>query len=562
MMSFNIHCYQAVSLPSSKTPQKPQTQQLISADLTIDPTRRSVSRDGHPLPMTPLTFDCLFALLKAAPEVASSEALLEQLWPDRVVNDETLTQRIALLRKDLGGEDPQDYIQSVRSRGYRWRHPVEETESKPSQTAPAPKPIWQTGLIVIACLAGCVLLATWWKQIVADRHSARELVINPSPMNTDPYSQLIEQAGQYYQRYTEDGTRIAIDRYRQARNLDPKGIEAITGLSQSLSQSVTKFNAPHQWLIEATTLAETATTLAPENARSWWVLGFARDAQGQIQSAIEHYRKALKRDPENSSYAGSLAYLLTQSGQLVEAMQMNLAAYDGNTQYRSMQIAETFELLGWPVLAEQWYQRADQLHPDSVFAGLGRARFLLAQRRLDDASDVINRALDAGVSRPELHCLSGQIGLLENRQSNAAEQFATAILIDPLTPCGPVWQYWLSSQSDRPALSESLKDLLRDTIPDEDIWPAQYVHAAMIRMAQDRPTAALQLLEASVRAGFRQVDLLLQSVAFMPLWDEQDFIHLVQTIRKDVHLQRQQLMQSDWLPEDILQPIRRQAVFD
>lgn len=535
---------------------------IRSHDLEIDLARQMVFRGDALIAMTPLTYQCLIALIETAPEVASSETLIGTLWPDRVVNDDTLTQRIALLRNDLGGEDREAYVQSVRSRGYRWRHPVDAMVQATGQTSPAPRPAWQTGLIVIALLTGCVLLATLWKQTVAHRRAADDPEISETQLSSDPASQLIEQAGFYYQRLTAEGTDIAIDLYRQAIALDPDGLAAITGLSQSLSQSVTKFNAPHSWLDEAIALADRAIALAPDQSRSWWVMGYARDAQGRIRAAIEHYRQALELDPENAGYIGSLAYLLAQSGQLVEAMRLNLLAYPGNIPYRTMQIAETFELLGWPVLAEQWYQRADQLNPDSVFAGLGRARFLFGQRRFAEANRVIDRVLDAGVHRPELHCLRGQMAVLEDRLDAAASQFERARQIDAQTPCGPVWLYWLATRSSTPALPDDLETLLDNTRAGEDIWPTQYIHAAMIRMAQNRPSDALLLLEAGVDAGFRQADLLMQSPAFKSLGPRPAFNQLIQSIREDVHRQRQQLLGSDWLPEDFLQPLRSQGPSD
>jgi len=90
------------------------------ADLTVDLGRHAVTRQGAEVPLPRLSFELLVALARAAPDVVSSDALLERVWKGLVVGPETITQRVKLLR-DAIGDDPRAprYIQSVRGRGYR-----------------------------------------------------------------------------------------------------------------------------------------------------------------------------------------------------------------------------------------------------------------------------------------------------------------------------------------------------------------------------------------------------------------------------------------------------------
>ena len=92
-----------------------------AGDLIIDMGRRRVLRDAQEIPLPKLSFDLLLALVRAAPNIVSLDALVQQVWPNVVVGPETLSQRIKLLREALDDDSRTPrYIASLRSRGYRF----------------------------------------------------------------------------------------------------------------------------------------------------------------------------------------------------------------------------------------------------------------------------------------------------------------------------------------------------------------------------------------------------------------------------------------------------------
>ncbi len=95
-------------------------------DLLIDIGRQRVTRRDEVIALPKLSFDLLIALMRAAPDLISGEALLEEVWPKTVVSPETLNQRVKLLRDALGAarRNPR-YIAGVRGRGDRLVPPVE-----------------------------------------------------------------------------------------------------------------------------------------------------------------------------------------------------------------------------------------------------------------------------------------------------------------------------------------------------------------------------------------------------------------------------------------------------
>ncbi|HET9446749.1 MAG TPA: winged helix-turn-helix domain-containing protein, partial [Steroidobacteraceae bacterium] len=90
-------------------------------------------RDGAEIPLPKLSFDLLLALIRAAPNLVSIDGLMHEVWPNLVVNPETVSQRVKLLRDALG-DNPHTprYIEGLRGRGYRMIAPV-------SRVAPGPR---------------------------------------------------------------------------------------------------------------------------------------------------------------------------------------------------------------------------------------------------------------------------------------------------------------------------------------------------------------------------------------------------------------------------------------
>jgi DNA-binding response OmpR family regulator len=90
---------------------------LERGDLALDPARRSVSRAGRPVKLTPREFDLLETLLRAEGRVLSTDILRRRLWDERFEPfDNTVRVTLARLRRKLG-KPP--LIETVTGSGYR-----------------------------------------------------------------------------------------------------------------------------------------------------------------------------------------------------------------------------------------------------------------------------------------------------------------------------------------------------------------------------------------------------------------------------------------------------------
>ncbi|MCW3820588.1 response regulator transcription factor [Micromonospora sp. DR5-3] len=90
---------------------------LRFADVELDPARRTVTRAGRPVALSPKEFAVLAHLLARPGQVVSAEELLDHVW-DEAANPFTTTVKTTLgrLRAKLG-EPP--IITTVREGGYR-----------------------------------------------------------------------------------------------------------------------------------------------------------------------------------------------------------------------------------------------------------------------------------------------------------------------------------------------------------------------------------------------------------------------------------------------------------
>ena len=85
------------------------------------PTSRRVTRAGELLSIPDRHLGVLLELLGRKDSIVSKDALIEAVWQDVAVTDNSLEQAVSALRRALGtGPDGQAYIQTVPRQGYRF----------------------------------------------------------------------------------------------------------------------------------------------------------------------------------------------------------------------------------------------------------------------------------------------------------------------------------------------------------------------------------------------------------------------------------------------------------
>jgi DNA-binding winged helix-turn-helix (wHTH) protein/TolB-like protein len=92
----------------------------------LDPRERTLLLRDEAVSITPKAFDTLVFLLEHAGHVVTKDVLLKSVWPNVVVEEGTLAQNVATIRKILAeGGVAKDFIETVPKHGYRFAGPVQ-----------------------------------------------------------------------------------------------------------------------------------------------------------------------------------------------------------------------------------------------------------------------------------------------------------------------------------------------------------------------------------------------------------------------------------------------------
>src|SRR6186997_2439533 len=105
----------------------------------LDSRRRELLQGGRPVALFPRCFDALLLLVEHRGELLDKDFLLHALWPEAVVEENSLAKVISDVRRVLGaGAREPGCITTVPRRGYRFTAEVtvlqDSTRSPPIQT--------------------------------------------------------------------------------------------------------------------------------------------------------------------------------------------------------------------------------------------------------------------------------------------------------------------------------------------------------------------------------------------------------------------------------------------
>lgn len=102
----------------------------------LEPRERRLSRDGDPIAIPPKAFDLLVMLVEEPDRLLRKEHLIERLWPGVFVEEVNLAQNISTIRRALGGDGREAFIQTVAGSGYRFVASVRAVSAQTPAVAP------------------------------------------------------------------------------------------------------------------------------------------------------------------------------------------------------------------------------------------------------------------------------------------------------------------------------------------------------------------------------------------------------------------------------------------
>jgi eukaryotic-like serine/threonine-protein kinase len=93
-------------------------------EFVLDRLKRTLVRDGVPVPLSPKAFEVLTCLVSNPGRVVTKEELLKAVWPESFVEEGNLVQHVVALRKAFA--DRAGYIVTVPGRGYQFAAEVHD----------------------------------------------------------------------------------------------------------------------------------------------------------------------------------------------------------------------------------------------------------------------------------------------------------------------------------------------------------------------------------------------------------------------------------------------------
>src|ERR1700736_3282064 len=99
----------------------------------VVPHRRELLADGQPIHLGGRTFDMPMALIEEQGAVVAKDTLMERVWPNRIVEENSLHFQISALRDALGAE--RSLIRTISGRGYQFTGEIRTVAASPHAQA-------------------------------------------------------------------------------------------------------------------------------------------------------------------------------------------------------------------------------------------------------------------------------------------------------------------------------------------------------------------------------------------------------------------------------------------
>ena len=113
------------------------TESYEFGPFVLDTARMALMQGGSEIELRPKAFETLLVLLRHAGRVVSKDELVAAVWPDVIVNDDSLAQCVSDVRKAIADTE-QRYIRTLSRRGYMFIRPVVPTGPLPRSPGEPP----------------------------------------------------------------------------------------------------------------------------------------------------------------------------------------------------------------------------------------------------------------------------------------------------------------------------------------------------------------------------------------------------------------------------------------
>ena len=494
-------------------------------------TRVLLGPDGAPVVLTPKALDVLGHLLEHRDRVVDKGELLETVWRGRVVEENSLTQAVSMLRRALGAEaGDHRYILTVPGRGYRF---VADVEADPGEdrtaggaagtTLSAPAPAARRWSVLLGALLALGLVAV----ILWSRREPPLPAAGPAVLAVLPFRSLSAESPDAMLELGLAETVVAqLSRARSVRVLSLASTERVAGRSSDPLAAAHALQAAY--VIEGSTqrrgnrIRVNVRLLAAPDGATIWAGTFdehvdrvftlqdriakavfsslalspleritASPCEGGNAEAFRTYLKGryLMQRPNPERIAKAIAAFQ----RTIELDPACAPAYVGTAQaYRAMVITGDRAPVEMFPLAKAAADQAVRIDPASAGAWAAKA---LNQSWYDwdwsgaDAS--ARRAIELNPSLPEAHFAYAHLLVNRGRFEEGLAHMRKARELDPLSPLLNTLEAGFLGAAGRPEAARA--QLQRALELEPDFWIALLIRGGMALDRGDTATAIADL---------------------------------------------------------------------
>lgn len=529
-------------------------------DLTIDFSKQIVKRNDEVISLPKLSYQLLVYLVKNHQKTCSISSLIDGVWANTNVSDETVVQRIRLLRKTLNDDPKQPrYIESIRGFGYRLIPvPTECTEADSKKESSRPASInkfYLNKYLIITSLLGLAIVSFIYLNSLLTPSKPLSSTSNKVNVVKEKQPQrLIDRANYYRKIGQQDDLLRAVEIYQKLIQSDADNDQASVGLSLSLSGLVCRYNHPVKLAEEAQKIAENILIEKSSLAIAWETLAFSLDCQGNLIQALRYYRKAAQLNPNAYSAMSSAAHLLEKKGKLLQALKLNLKVKKNlnSPPITDLQIARNLELLGFDTRAEQIYRHLFEFHPDIVFINESYPQFLFTQQRFNESEKILQQVIKRQVKRRVIYQLYAELNWQTKNKQSAKTWFEKAVPINPNNSFPTTAYRIFNNEYTAEAATSHIKDLNK-SILNGDIWPDTFMEIILLQhFVLKQQEQALETLSRLIQNGYMDKEYLQVSPWFNDFRKNQKFLALLEEINNKRETIKNEMLEAEWLPAQLL----------
>jgi adenylate cyclase len=435
----------------------------------VDSRSACLRREGALVPLRPKSFDVLLHLVRNAGRLVPKDELIDKVWPDVIVTENSLVQCIKDIRQTLN-DDAQTMLETVAKRGYLFTPAVVEIDADllkagewqpppatagpvdPASTPSAPASTsagvssgrWKIGAVAAGIAAALVVAGgLWW----ASGPAVAPATQTTDPGQSDPIMRLSiavlpfgadnPASDDYFSTGMSEDIAAALGRYPDLAVASPKLVSRFQSVGASAEDIERQLKI--RYLVEGNVRRSSdgvrIVVRLTDLTRGTLLWSNAYDVPAETILAVQ--------DEIAARIAGALAVKLTHLEQIRAANKSagSMEAYD--FVLRGRQLLTRLNRTSYSQ-ARTLFERAIALDPRYAAAYIGLGRVDLSAVALgwtDDAGEALKRAerlarkaISLDEFSPAAHVLLGRTYARMGEYDRAIDALKRAVALNPSEP--------------------------------------------------------------------------------------------------------------------------------